>query len=151
MDIAAFHLRLLGVNPAATPEQFWLTDQLRRLYKGFPDLRGFDDATADEGRFLGAFVMALAQTQAVYPVYLILPKARMKWAFDQIEAVSRHIFRVRKSQRDGVKTLRDALRQIRATSRAVAGAEPERWSMFGFSSKDPLLPAWAEGRLLASD
>lgn len=149
MDIAVFHQDLLGRNRQLTPQEFWLTDSLKKLYEEFPNgARGFDSAKENEELFLGVFVAALAQTQRIYPVYFIVPKARMKWTFDRIEIVTRHMFKVRKGKVEGVRAIREALRQIRATSRAVSGEEPDRWVIFGYTNSDPLLPKWAKGRLV---
>ena len=149
MDITTFHYKLLGVKQSLTPEPFRLSEALRNLYEGYPTMRGFDNSSEDFEKFLGAFVMALAQTDGVFPVYLVMPRAHMKWAFDQIEVISRHIFRMRKGQREGVKAIRTALRQIRASHQVVSEPEPDRWVMFGFESSDLRLPSWAKDRLLS--
>jgi hypothetical protein len=142
-----FHLRLLGHDRRRTPEEFWLHETYSTLYTAFPNLHGYSSSEPHESLFMATFVLALHQTGTIRPVYIMMPKPKLPWVIDQIERIGRHIFRTRKSDREGALKLREAFRQIRPAQVTLDMPEPDRWLMFGFSSGD-ILPVWANGKLL---
>ncbi len=150
MDVHTFHVKLLGLNNGRTPEEFWLNDTCKMLYTAYAenDLRGFSTSQLSDALFTATFVLALCLTERSHPVYLFAPKQHASWVVDQTERIGRHIFRVRKGDKEGVLVLRQAFQQIRVTHKILdMGSEPKRWTMLGFKSDD-VLPDWAKNRLL---
>ena len=149
-NVRQFHLDLLGRNAQRTPQEFWLTKTHEELYNAYASgMHGYSGAQLSEGRFLATLVLALALTEVIHPVYFAVPKPRVQWTVDQIEKIGRHIFRIRKGDKEGVLVLRQAFQQLRVTSKILELEEPERWVMFGFKNDD-ILPNWAKNHLLES-
>lgn len=146
MDVHRFHHSLLGTNKGRTPDEFWLSDVHTALYSAYPEMRGFSNSERDEALFLATFVLALAITEVIHPVYVAVPKPQVTWVVDQIERIGRYIFRCRKGDKEGSLVLRQAFRQIRVTFK-FDPQEPERWVMFGFKNTD-VIPDWAKNHLL---
>jgi len=143
-----FHLRLLGTDKHRTPEEFWLHETYEALYTKYPNgVHGYANKALHESLFTATFVLALHQTGMIRPVYILMPKPHLPWVIDQIERVGRHIFRMRKGEKEGSLKLREAFRQIRPAQASLVMPEPDRWLMFGFSNED-VLPTWAKGKLL---
>lgn len=148
MDIQRFHLKLLGIDKGRTPKEFWVTDLHTALYTAYEDgLHGFSTSQLHEVAFVATLVLALGLSEVINPVYFAVPKQHLKWVIAQMENVGRHIFRIRKGDKEGALVIREAFQQIRVTHKILDLEEPERWVMFGFKNED-VLPEWAKGKLL---
>jgi len=151
MDIANFHCNLLGLDPKLTPESYRLTARQRMLYTNFErGARGYASGDLNEGDFLGAFVVAIYQTNGssgVRPVTLVVPTYRQKWVLVQVKNVARHVFRSRRGKRAEALHLREAFQSL-VLSDAVP-FEPKHWATFGYEQSEHL-PQWLQDGLLES-
>ena len=151
MDVALFHLKLLGARPE---ENFRLTPQHRWLYNGFAKsgLRGYSGNEANETRFLATLVLALYQVKTpeeteMHRVALILPKPLTHWYREQVKAIATYVFSKRQGQTEACRVITDAFAHLLRTSQVLQIRQPDRWVIFGFQSDDPL-PPWVQGHLL---
>lgn len=150
MDVAKFHMALLGIDQGRTAVPFQLTDEAQRLYDAHAehDIRGFDDAPGEDAeQFLATFVLGLSMTGGEHMVVLAVPRPYTDWAFTQTKIIARHVFRTRRGNTAAIIGLRKAFQQINVVSRVLQIPEPERWVAFGFRNQGPI-PAWMKGRLL---
>jgi hypothetical protein len=149
-DLRRFHHKLLEHGSRA-PKRYWLTDVHAALYDEHrrAGIGGYVNTRLDDGLFLGTYVLAVALTEIIHPVYVFAPEQHMFWVVDAIERINAQVFRCRQGRRhaDAVQALRGAIKQLRLSCRLHERDEPERWVMFGFTSADPL-PSWAADRLL---
>lgn len=150
-SIAKFHENCFGTPP--TPEHC-------QLYDAYPASRGYSDRKLNRERFRAAFVLALYQTivfgqKKTAKSYLIIPRAHDAWVTKEMRSLIQEIF-------DQIKVVRASGKDVRGITDYITGCiksllighlafqlsgEPEHWSVFGISSKDPV-PEWIPDRLL---
>ena len=150
MDLVAFHHRLLGQDSTRTPKAFRIYPQQAQLYTKFPNCRGFSSKDLDEGLFLAALVLAVAQTDPDTDrrVFLVVPRSHMKWVWAQMEVTLRYMIHCRRRDPLGIAFVKEMSRQIFlcGTPLQMPG-EPAWWATFGFHADD-LVPDWVRKALI---
>ncbi len=157
MDRVKFHLGLFGRTPRTTVRALRVTSQQRRLYKAFPNARGFSLTSAqarvwkNEERLTAALVVALAQAWAgeSREVFIYLPEHYREWAMGQIKKRAQYALacQVAANGPESGATLREVIGQLSIHSGFGEVNEPAYWAAFGFCSEGAL-PDWIGQRLI---
>lgn len=146
MDLVAFHRGWFGKNPDHTPKSFQVTPRQTYLYREYPKVKGYSDNRQDVELFIGALVIALAQTdpsaEHEHLVYILTPPVLSPWVDSQTIAIARYLIRSRRTSPKGIELVRKVFHQIVPCGFPHKMPEPARWSSFGFLKEDSLIPPW---------
>jgi len=154
MDLIKFHEGLFGQNPKTAEKALRVTPQQRRLYKAFPQARGFSltltqtRAWKDPERLTATLVLALAQARGYEDreVFFFLPSHYKDWVLSQIKRRAQYALQCR-DDLDEKGLIRKVVGQLSIHSGFGEMEEPEHWAAFGFCSAGDL-PDWIKPRLI---
>lgn len=157
MNLVTLHQGLFGRTPRTTVRALRVTLQQRRLYKAFPNARGFSLTSAqarvwkNEFQLTAALVVALAQARIGEDreVFLFLPEHYREWVMGQIKKRAQYVIACQVAANNpecGAK-LREMIGQLSIHSGFGEVNEPTYWAAFGFCSEGAL-PDWIGQRLI---
>ena len=122
-----------------------------RLYSKFPKFRGFSDKSLDPYNLEAVLVSALLFGDYNERVIVLAPPNHESWVFDQLDQITRTIFKGCKKDTDPVRSAKGyaaLFKKIAVFGRPLQfREEPPYWVSFGFVVKDPI-PSWMKRRLL---
>jgi hypothetical protein len=122
-------------------------DEQFRLYKEFPEIRGFSYSGQNIPLFQATLVLVLSQALFHNPEgersYLFLPKGDREWSTEQLKE---HIKRVIQSvPRASRPRYVERIRLLSVGHQVHQIDEPPRWAAYGFTSN--VVPSWIARRL----
>ncbi len=145
-DLAKFHEELLGSHVVRTARQKALYEAFDAGVRGYSKEYCEEDLNQEEA--VAAIILGLYQTQGKFQVLVFVPPVLTTWYIEQIQLVARRAFKVRAKSPQGVRACLQAFKCMLRVERVFqVGTEPERWTMFGFSSTG-MTPPWAANKLL---
>lgn len=149
MDLVALHHELFGEDSEDTPEALRVTKLHRRLYRGFPAVRGASFKGKDPEALPAVIVMALAQLRpdTQDKAYIYTTKLCEDWTLSGLRSAARRILRCRKKSVDRETFVRDRFGRILVGHGFLRMAEPSHWVAIGLSLEAPL-PPWLKARLI---
>lgn len=128
----------------ATPKQC-------RLYSKFPKFRGFSNKSLDPEILEAILVSALLFGSYNERVIVLAPPNRESWLFEQLDQMTRTIFKGCKKDPDPIRSAKGyaaLFKKISVFGRPLQfRKEPSYWLSFGFAISDPV-PSWMSQRLL---